>query len=102
MDLEDVQFATPCHVLWEDMVETGDERVRLCEKCDRNVFNTANMSRDEAVAFLQKNEGSECIQIWKREDGTVVTADCPSPQKPPPKPPVRLGGKPMPPPPMKR
>jgi hypothetical protein len=76
----------------------GDDRVRFCDQCRKNVTNISSMSREEAETFLEKTNGSECIQLWKRPDGTIVTSDC---GRPSPKPPMvaPLGGAPMPPPP---
>ena len=97
MDLEDVQFAKPCAVSWGDMVESPNEQVRLCTRCNRNVYNLSQMTRKEGLAFLQKTEGTECVQIWKRKDGTVLTADdCPEVVPPPPSHVSRLGGAPLP------
>jgi hypothetical protein len=93
MKLEEIKFQTPCSVPWEQM--TGDDRVRLCGQCNKKVFNLSSMKRDDAERFMAKTQGSECIQFYKRPDGTIVTADCGS-SKPLP---TQLGGKPMPPPP---
>ena len=98
MNLEDVKFQTPCSVPWEEMKETESDVFRHCGKCDRNVYNVSLMKRNEAEDFISRTEGRECIQLWKRSDGTVVTADCPQPIKPPPKPPAPMGGAPLPPP----
>lgn len=93
MKLEDVKFQTPCTVPWDWM--QGDDRVRFCGQCRKSVYNVSAMSRDEAEKFLTKTNGTECIQLWKRTDGTIVTSDC---GRPTPRPPeiVPLGGAPMP------
>ncbi len=74
MSLEKIDIPIPCPVAWESM--KGDDRRRFCSQCRKNVYNISAMTRTEAEAFIQKNEGQACIQMYKRPDGTVVTADC--------------------------
>ena len=73
--LKDVRIATPCSVGWDTM--EGDERVRHCAQCDKLVYNLAKLTAAEAVALLRAPGGPPCIQLWRRADGTVLTADCP-------------------------
>jgi hypothetical protein len=56
---------------------SGDERVRFCGLCRLNVYNLSGMSRGDAEALVKKSEGKVCVRFWKREDGTVLTQDCP-------------------------
>lgn len=68
---------------WEDM--SGDDRTRHCAECNLNVHNIAGMTRGEAEALLARHfnpdgepiAGRFCAQIYRRADGTVLTADCP-------------------------
>jgi hypothetical protein len=55
----------------------GDDRVRFCGQCEKNVYNLSAMPRDEAEALLAAREGKMCVRLYKREDGTVMTSDCP-------------------------
>ncbi len=73
--LEDVRIASPCSASWEDMI--GNAQVRFCGKCAQNVYNLSEMTRDEAQSLLAKTEGEMCVRLYKRKDGTVMTADCP-------------------------
>lgn len=73
--LEDLRIASPCHVSWDGM--QGDDRVRHCGSCQKNVYDLSNMTRDDAEALLQKTEGRVCVRFYKRSDGTVLTQDCP-------------------------
>jgi hypothetical protein len=77
--LEDVRVASPCHEPWDAMV--GDDRVRFCGSCKKNVYNLSTMRRDEAEALLAEREGKMCVRFFRRADGTVLTADCPVGQK---------------------
>src|SRR5437762_11008211 len=57
----------------------GDERVRFCEACQLNVYNLSAMSRDAATRLLTEHgaaRGRLCVRLYKRADGTVITADC--------------------------
>jgi hypothetical protein len=72
--LEDVRVAAPCHARWEDM--TGDDRVRFCGPCQKNVYNLSAMAREEAEKLLAEREGSLCVRLYRRADGTVITNDC--------------------------
>jgi hypothetical protein len=73
--LENVRIASPCSASWEHMV--GDDRVRFCGACEKNVYNLSALPRDEAESLLAQHEGSICVRLYRRADGTVLTADCP-------------------------
>jgi hypothetical protein len=73
--LDLVQVASPCHVPWDDM--SGDERRRFCKQCNLHVYNLSDMPRDEAERFVNAAEGRTCIRLFRRDDGTVLTRDCP-------------------------
>jgi hypothetical protein len=73
--LDQLEIAAPCKASWDDMV--GDEHVRFCGQCEKNVYNLSSLPREEAEALLVAREGSLCVRMYKRQDGTVLTADCP-------------------------
>jgi Carboxypeptidase regulatory-like domain len=73
--LENVRVAAPCPASWERM--TGDERVRHCGECELNVYNLSDMTRVEAERLLATHEGRLCIRFYRRDDGTIITRDCP-------------------------
>ncbi|MFT3766994.1 MAG: hypothetical protein QM820_15970 [Minicystis sp.] len=75
--LDDIRIASPCDASWEDM--TGDGRVRFCGSCQKHVYNIIAMTRGEAESLLaaHEGEGSICLRLYQRADGTVITADCP-------------------------
>ncbi|MBI3723996.1 hypothetical protein HY251_08605 [bacterium] len=73
--LDTISVATPCGASWEGM--KGDERVRFCGLCSQNVYNLSGMPRAEAEALVAKNEGRLCVRFFQREDGTLLTQDCP-------------------------
>jgi hypothetical protein len=74
--LDQVRVATPCNASWDEML--GDERVRFCMSCEKNVYNLSAMARDDAERLLQERVGKDlCVRFYQRADGTVLTEDCP-------------------------
>jgi hypothetical protein len=73
--LNNLRIASPCPAAWEGM--RGDDRVRFCDSCSKHVYNVSGMTADEAVALIQTSEGQTCVRLFRRTDGTVLTADCP-------------------------
>ncbi|HNG45531.1 MAG TPA: hypothetical protein PKZ00_03110 [Elusimicrobiota bacterium] len=73
--LKGLKVASPCPMNWDEM--TGDDRVRFCAHCRLNVFNLSALKRDEAIKLLNEKEGRLCVRFFRREDGTVMTRDCP-------------------------
>jgi hypothetical protein len=75
IDLTNLRLGFACKQSWDDMV--GDERVRLCNGCDRQVFNLSAMTREDAER-LATNGLTPCVRFFRRPDGTVMTTDCPT------------------------
>jgi hypothetical protein len=73
--LDRIRIATPCKASWEKM--EGDERVRFCGSCQKHVYNITAMTSAEATALIQESGGKLCARLYRRADGTVLTADCP-------------------------
>lgn len=69
-----IRIASPCDADWDDMI--GDERKRFCAGCSKDVFNLSAMTGAEAEALLSA-EKNLCVRLYRRTDGTVLTADCP-------------------------
>jgi hypothetical protein len=70
-----IKIASPCPTRWQDM--GGDDRVRFCDHCRKNVYNFSAMSATEARELLAAKSGELCARIYQRADGTVLTEDCP-------------------------
>ncbi|MBK24487.1 MAG: hypothetical protein CME70_10870 [Halobacteriovorax sp.] len=68
------EIASPCDQDWSDM--TGDDKCRHCDLCDKKVFNLSSMTESEVSSLIQGSEDI-CVRLYKREDGTVLTEDCP-------------------------
>jgi hypothetical protein len=56
----------------------GDDRVRFCVHCKKDVYDLSALQRDEAEALLAERSGGMCARLYRRTDGTVLTADCPT------------------------
>lgn len=77
--LDVIDIATPCPADWDAMSSVRGcrrEKVRHCELCQLSVYNLAAMKRREAEQLISDHTGRLCIQLHRRADGTVVTADC--------------------------
>jgi len=77
VSLDIIEIANPCPASWDTM--RGDERVRFCDQCQLHVYNLSEMPRDAAIKLLAERgetRGRMCVRLYKRADGTVITADC--------------------------
>ena len=72
--LDNIRIASPCSAEWAAM--TGDERVRHCADCKKNVYNISELTRDEAEALIVEKEGRLCVRYYQRTDGTILLKDC--------------------------
>ncbi|HEU0031492.1 MAG TPA: hypothetical protein VFQ53_12725 [Kofleriaceae bacterium] len=72
--LDNIRVAAPCSAEWSKM--TGDDHVRHCGDCNKNVFNLSELTRDEAEALIIEHEGKLCVRYYQRKDGTILTRDC--------------------------
>ncbi len=72
--LPNLRVASPCRADWSEM--TGDDRVRACGSCNKNVYNLSEMTRDEAEALILEKEGRLCVRYFQRKDGTILLKDC--------------------------
>lgn len=70
-----LSIASPCPASWDDM--EGDERIRYCGACRKNVYNLRGYSLEEARRLVERDQGALCVRVFARADGTVLTKDCP-------------------------
>jgi hypothetical protein len=75
LSLEQIHIAKPCPASWAEMA--GDERVRFCAHCSLHVYNLSALSRQQAEDLIAEREGRVCVRLYRRQDGTVLTQDCP-------------------------
>ena len=55
----------------------GDERKRYCGECKLHVYNLSGMASYDAENLLRNSEGRLCVRYFQRDDGTILTQDCP-------------------------
>lgn len=72
--LDRVTIPIRCDADWSAM--PGDDRVRHCGVCDKNVYNLSAMTRREAERLVAGTGGRMCARIYRRPDGTVLTQNC--------------------------
>jgi hypothetical protein len=72
--LQNIRVASPCRADWNAM--TGDDRVRACGDCNKNVYNISELTREEAEALIVAKEGRLCVRYFERHDGTILLKDC--------------------------
>jgi hypothetical protein len=73
--VDDLRIASPCSASWDDMV--GDDKRRFCDACGQSVYNASALTRAELEVLLGSHAYQPCLRMYRREDGTVMTADCP-------------------------
>jgi hypothetical protein len=73
--LKQVRVASPCKERWDEM--SGDEHVRFCGRCEKNVYDLSSLSSEQAESLLRERGESMCVRLFRRSDGTVLTSDCP-------------------------
>jgi hypothetical protein len=73
--LDRIRIASPCTSDWRFML--GNNAVRYCGQCNKNVYNLSAMTRGEAETLIRRMEGRLCVRYYMRRDGTIINADCP-------------------------
>lgn len=77
--VHDLQIASPCKASWNAMA--GDDRARFCSLCEKHVYNISALTSAEVSDLIRETQGEPCMRLYRRRDGTVLTADCPVGQK---------------------
>ena len=72
--LEVLQVKDPCPEDWGRM--RGDDKIRHCGVCEKNVYHLSAMTRAEVDQLLAGTTGRLCVRFYRRADGTVSTIDC--------------------------
>jgi hypothetical protein len=73
--LDRIKIASPCSAKWELM--KGDDQVRFCADCHKHVYNLSALTRRDAESLLREMNGRVCTHFYRRQDGTILTEDCP-------------------------
>lgn len=86
ISLESIEIAKPCRADWGAM--RGDDRVRFCGTCQKNVYNLSALSREQAEELLNAEEALPCVRFYQRRMELFSPAIVPSMSRPH----GRLGG----------
>ncbi|MEW6130998.1 MAG: carboxypeptidase-like regulatory domain-containing protein [Acidobacteriota bacterium] len=54
---------------------TGDERMRFCSECQKEVYNFSTMTRREIESLVQLTGGRFCARVIRDADDSVITAE---------------------------
>jgi hypothetical protein len=78
--LDRIAVKTSCRASWDEML--GDDTVRFCCTCSKNVYDLTAMPAEEAEEFLAQHVAAggplPCARIYRRPDGRVLTSECPT------------------------
>lgn len=58
--IDDVRVKDPCTKVWDEMI--GNDKVRFCEHCAKDVTNISAMTSKEAKRVVRRSGGSICIR----------------------------------------
>jgi hypothetical protein len=73
--IKDIIIKRPCAMKWTEMV--GDERIRFCGQCNKNVHNLSDMTDREVNTLLESDIGRLCVTARQKPDGSIATDNCP-------------------------
>ena len=62
----ELRISSPCPKSWDELV--GDDKIRYCGQCRLNVYNLAEMPKEEVEALVRKTEGRLCGRLYMRGD----------------------------------
>jgi hypothetical protein len=72
--IEKIEIASPCSEDWAEM--EGNEKVRFCSHCAKDVNNISEMTRKDAMRLVQKMNGRLCVRYrYDPESNRAVFLD---------------------------
>lgn len=75
-EVKRIVIDAPCKVGWDEM--DGDEKVRFCGQCKKNVHNLSTIPTRELEEVLKRRKiEPTCVIMSRREDGSVKFDNCP-------------------------
>lgn len=75
-EVERIVIQAPCQVGWDEM--TGDDMIRFCGQCKKNVHNLSTLPDDRLAEVLAERKIKEaCVIMSKDKDGRVKFDNCP-------------------------
>jgi hypothetical protein len=70
--LDSVEVKLPCSESWNEMI--GNNEVRFCSHCAKDVHNLSEMTRAKAEKLLKKSNGKLCVRYVQTPQGKLITA----------------------------
>ncbi len=70
--LDKIEVKSPCNESWDEM--TGNDEVRFCSHCAKDVHNISAMNRADAEKLVKKSNGKLCVRYVKTSEGNLITA----------------------------
>ena len=67
-----ITIPSPCPANWDSMI--GNERLRFCNDCHRNVHNLLEMTPKEVIRLIINSEGRLCARYYQGTDRSVQSA----------------------------
>lgn len=71
--LSRVRVKSPCTQDWNTM--RGNDQVRFCDHCAKNVHNLSEMTPDAALELVEQSEGRLCVRYISNPDGSPHVKD---------------------------
>lgn len=69
--LDSIEVKTPCLQSWNEM--RGNDQIRFCDHCAKDVNNLSQMTRKEARKIVAQSNGNICVRYIRRPDGRIQT-----------------------------
>ena len=60
--IEKIEIKSPCNEHWNEMI--GNEQIRFCSHCAKNVNNISEMTRKEAARLVRRHNGQLCVRYY--------------------------------------
>ena len=60
---KEFKISGPCGQSWDEM--KGNDKVRVCEHCEKAVNNVSAMTRKEALRLVRKSGGNICLRYYQ-------------------------------------
>ncbi len=75
MKLAELRITSPCPESWEAM--TGDDRARVCARCQLAVVDLAELRRADAERLIAEREPDRrlCVRAHHDREGNVATRE---------------------------
>jgi Carboxypeptidase regulatory-like domain len=71
--LDRVYLKKPCSTEWDVM--EGNDQIRFCQECAKQVYDLSTLTRKQAEDLLAKAGGELCAKFNRDDRGRIITAD---------------------------